>query len=189
MSGQDGRGTGTEISALIRGTLVLGVLVLVVAGIVRTCSFAPGAPEVDRDALPRVDVASRLAAAASTVPFGLRVPALPPGWLAQSQDVVGLPAGHRAVRVGWVTPADAFARLVQTDADEAAVVTSERGDPAPRGAVDAGGRRWTVHAGGRGEPLWVTDVDGTRLLVTGSASTVDLTTLASASGAARPLPR
>lgn len=189
MSEQNGRGTRTEISALIRGTLVLGVLVLVVAGLVRTCSFAPGAPEVDRDALPRVDVATRLAAAAPTVPFALRVPALPPGWFAQSQDVVSLAAGHRAVRAGWLTPVDSFARLVQTDADEAAVVTSERGDPAPRGTVDAGGRRWTVHTGERGEPLWVTDVDGTRLLVTGGANTADLTTLATASGAARPLPR
>jgi hypothetical protein len=174
---------------MVRGTLVLGVLVLVVAGLVRTCSFAPGAPEVDRDALPRVDVAARLTAAASTVPFTLRVPALPPDWIAQSQDVVGLPDGRRAVRVGWVTPADTFARLVQTDADEAAVVVSEQGDPAPRGAVDVGGRRWTAHTGGRGEPLWVTEVDGTRLLVTGGASTADLTTLASASGTGRPLPR
>lgn len=192
------RGPGTEISALLRGTLVLGLLVLVVAGLVRTCSFAPGSPEVDRSALPQVDVAARLPAAAASVPFPVRVPVLPPDWLAQSQDVTVVgersdPGAPRAVRVGWITPRDAFARLVQTGADEAGAVVSERGDPTPRGAVDAGGRTWTVHTGVRGEQLWVTDLGpvgggDVRLLVTGSANPAELTTLASASVAAPALP-
>lgn len=185
------RSRGSEISAMVRGTIVLGIVVLVVAGFLGTCSFAPGAPEVDRSALPRVDVPARLNAAAAAVPFAVRAPTLPPEWIAQSQDVVpvGPEPAPRAVRVGWVTPEDRFARLVQTAADPAAAVVSERGDPAPRGTVSAGGRTWTVHVGVRDEAVWVTDLDGVRLVVTGSAGPPELTTLAAASVAAAPLGR
>lgn len=176
------------MAALIRGVLVLSVVVLVFAGLVRACTFAPGAPEVDRDALPRVDAPAALARAATGVGFAVRVPVLGPDWISQSQDVVPVGAG-RGVRVGWVTPGNEFARLVQTDGPADAAVVAERGDPAPRGTVPAGGRTWTVHSGIRGEPVWVTDVDGVRLLVTGSAPPPELTRLAEAALAAPPLPR
>lgn len=105
---------GSDTAAYVRGVVVVAIAVLIFVGLVRGCSFAPGAPEVDR--------------------------------------------------------------------------VSERGDPAPRGTVDAGGQR-SVHTGRRGEALWVTDVDGVRLLVTGDAPAPELTRLAEATLAARPLPR
>lgn len=174
-------------AAFLRAFVVIGVGVLLLAGLLRACSFAPGAPEVDREAIPRIDPAVELRRAAPTVAFPLRVPSLPPEWIAQSSDVVLVGAGAqatRAVRVGWVTPDDEFARLVQTTADEAAVVVSEAGDPTATGAVPAGGRTWVTYTGRRGEAIWVTDVDGVRLLVTGSASPERLGQLAGATLAA-----
>ncbi|MEJ2864953.1 DUF4245 domain-containing protein [Actinomycetospora flava] len=173
-------------AALLRAFVVIGVGVLLLAGLLRTCSFAPGAPEVDREAIPRVDPAAELRRVAPTVTFPLRGPSLSPEWIAQSSDVVvlGGTPGLRAVRVGWVTPDDEFARLVQTNADEAAVVVSEAGDPTATGTVEAGGRTWVTHTGRRGEAIWVTDVDGVRLLVTGSASGERLGQLAGAALAA-----
>ncbi|TDQ58404.1 uncharacterized protein DUF4245 [Actinomycetospora succinea] len=166
-------------AALLRSFLVVGVAVLVVAGLLRACSFAPGAPQVDRESVPRIDPAAELLGDAPTMRIPLRVPALPADWIPQSSDVV-LVAGTRAARVGWVTPDDEFARLVQSDADEAALVVSEAGDPTATGTVQAGGRTWVTHTGRRGEPIWVADVDGVRLLVTGSATPERLTQLAEA---------
>lgn len=174
-------------AALLRAFVVIGVGVLLLAGLLRACSFAPGAPEVDRESVPRIDPAAELRRDAPTLAFPLRVPSLPPDWIPQSSDVVVVgtgPAAPRAARVGWVTPDDEFARLVQTDADEAAAVVSEAGDPTATGTVTAGGRTWVTHSGRRDEPIWVTDVDGVRLLVTGSASPERLTQLAEAALAA-----
>ncbi|MEJ2887750.1 DUF4245 domain-containing protein [Actinomycetospora aeridis] len=170
-------------AALLRAFVVLGVGVLLLAGLVRACSFAPGQPEVDRESVPRIDPAAELRRDAPNLTFPLRVPSLPGDWIPQSSDVV-LVGGARAARVGWVTPDDEFARLVQTDADEAAVVVSEAGDPTASGTVTAGGRTWVTHTGRRGEPIWVTDVDGVRLLVTGSAAPERLGQLAEAALAA-----
>jgi hypothetical protein len=166
-------------AALLRAFVVLGVGVLLLAGLVRACSFAPGAPEVDRESLPRIDPASELRRDAPNLAFPLRVPSLPADWIAQSSDVVVV-GPSRAARVGWVTPDDEFARLVQSDADEVALVTSEEGAPTATGAVAAGGREWVTHTGRRGEAIWVTDVDGVRLLVTGSAAPEQLGRLAEA---------
>ena len=123
------------------------------------------------------------------MPFPVRVPVMPADWIAQSSDVPTLPgSADHAVRVGWVTPAGRFARLVQTSGSEAAAVLGEMGDPAAGGTVAAGGRTWVVHRGLRDEQAWVTDVDGVRLLVTGSATPPELTALASTTLAAPTAP-
>jgi hypothetical protein len=171
----------TELSAFVKGVLVLGVVVLACTGLVRACSFAPGGPEVDRSALRPVDATRALTDAAGRTGFPVRVPAVPADWVAQSSDAAPLAGtADRAVRVGWLTPDDRFVRLVQTAGSEATAVRSEQGDPGPRGTVQAGGRPWVVHAGVRDEPVWVTEVDGVRLLVTGDARPEALTTLAAA---------
>lgn len=178
-------------AALLRGFLVLGVAVLVIAGLLRSCSFAPGAPGVDRASVPRIDAAAELRTASYGVTFPVRVPALPPDWIAQSSDVVVLgapddPAAARAVRVGFLTPENEFARLLQSAGDEPALAVSEAGDPRATGTVTAGGRTWVTHTGRRGEAFWVTDVDGVRLAVTGSAPPARLTQLAEAALVAPP---
>ena len=180
------RGSPSGIGSLVRTIVVLALAVLAFAGVTRACSFSPTSPEVDRSSLPRVDAAAALRDARASTPFPLRTPLLPPDWIAQSSDVARV-AGTRVARVGWVTPDDAFLRLVQSDAPEQALVASEQGDPAARGAAVAGGRTWVVHTGVRDEAVWVTDVDGVRLLVTGDASPERFTELATAVLAAPPV--
>lgn len=171
----------TELSAFVKGLLVLGAAVLLFAGVTRACSFSPGPPTVDRSTVRTIDAGRSLTDAARRVPFPVRVPTVPAGWLAQSSDVPTLPgSADRAVRVGWLTPDNRFARLVQTSGSGEAAVRGEQGDPGVRGTVQAGGRSWVVHVGIRGEPVWVTDVDGVRLLVTGNATPDALTVLATA---------
>ncbi len=162
-----------------------------IAGLLRACTFAPGAPEVDRDSVRRIDAAAELRTASYGVAFPVRVPSLPADWIPQSSDLVvlgatGDPAAPRAVRVGYVTPENEFARLLQSSGDETALVVSEGGNPSATGAVTAGGRTWVTHDGRRGEALWVTDVDGVRLAVTGSAGPARLTQLAEAALVAPP---
>ena len=180
-----GPGESTRIRSLVLTTVVLVVAVLAVTGLTRACSFSPTAPYLDRSTVRRIDPAAALRDAAAGAAFPLRVPATPPGWIPQSSDVAPVGAG-RAVRVGWVTPADHFARLVQSDAGEAALAASQEGDPAARGTVDAGGRAWVVHTGPRGEAMWVTDLGPVRLLVTGDAPPDELTVLATAALAGTP---
>lgn len=167
---------------LVVALAVLVVLVLMVGGLTRSCAFAPAGPTIDPTGLPVVDAPAGLREL--RVPFPVRIPAVPPGWRANSvgQDLV---AGNRVVRTGFVTPDGRYLRLLQSDAAEPALLTVEAG-PVPvaaRGPVDVGGQRWVVYARGSGEPIWVADVAGpapVRLLITGSGIEDDVRTLAGA---------
>ncbi len=181
-------GSGRGVGPLAIGTIVLAVIVLALTGLTRACSFSPTAPTVDRGAVQRIDVAQSAREASVAVPFALRAPAMPADWIAQSSDVRPV-GGTRAFRLGWVTPDNAFVRLVQSDAPEDALVTSEQGAPPALGPVEVGGRTWTTYRGVRGEALWVTDVDGVRWVVTGDASPARFTQLATTALGSPVVPR
>lgn len=168
-------------------------LVLMVGGITRSCSFAPGGPTVDPAGIPVVDAPAELRDLARGVPFALRIPAVPPGWRSNSvgQDRVrsnGVDAG-RAVRTGYLTPGGRYLRLLQSDATEAALVVVETGSTPVRtqGPVDVGGRRWVVYTRENDEPIWVADLGDVRLLITGSGSDADFQALAGAAVAGQVL--
>ena len=169
-------------------TIVLAVVVLALTGLTRACSFSPTAPTVDRGAVQRIDVAQVTRDATAAVPFALRAPAMPADWIPQSSDVRPV-GGTRAFRLGWVTPENAFVRLVQSDAPEDALVASEQGTPPALGPVAVGGRTWTTYRGVRGEPLWVTDVDGVRWVVTGDATPARFSQLVTTALASPVVPR
>ena len=175
------RGESSGVGSLVRTVVVLAIVVLAFTGLLRACTFAPTSPDVDRSSLPRIDAAGAIAN--STVAFGKRSPVLPPTWISQSSDVTTVGAS-KALRVGWVTPENGYLRLVQSDAAEDVLVRSEQGDPTVRGTVTAGGRAWVVHTGQRSEAMWVADVDGVRLLITGNAPPERFTELATATLAA-----
>lgn len=164
---------------MVGALLVLLPVILLLGGLSR-CSFAPGGPQVDPSAGPTVDTPALLRDAARWVPFTVRVPAVPPGWRGNAVDRSAVAdAPGTLVRAGYVTGAGRFLELVQTDAAEEALVRDVAGSvPAPTGTVDVGGARWVVYGGD--EPLWVADVDGVRLLVTGSAGEDEFRTLAEA---------
>jgi uncharacterized protein DUF4245 len=176
------------VGPLAIATIVLAVVVLALTGLTRACSFSPTAPTVDRGAVQRIDVAQAAREATAAVPFALRAPAMPADWIAQSSDVRPI-GGSRAFRLGWVTPDNAFVRLVQSDAPEEALVASEQAGPPALGPVAVGGRTWTTYRGVRGEALWVTDVDGVRWLVTGDATPARFTQLATTALGSPVVPR
>ena len=169
------------------GTIVLAVIVLALTGLTRACSVsAPGA--VDRGSVQRIDVASAATDAARALPFAVRGPEMPADWIPQSTDTRAV-AGGRAFRLGWVTPDDGFARLVQSDGSAEGLVASEEGDPAAGPPVSAGGLTWATYRGIRGEALWVTDVGGVRWLVTGNAAPARFVQLAATALQSPVVPR
>lgn len=178
--------------------VALGVLVLAVAvigGVTRGCSFSPGGPSVDPTGLPVVDAPAELRALAPAVPFPLRVPAVPPGWrsnsVAQDRLDPADPAAGRAVRAGYLTPEGRYLRLVQSDGTEEALLTSEVGAtvvPA-QGTTTVGGTTFVVYGAADEEPIWIGELDGVRVLITGSAGEPDFQALAGAVLTGQVLPR
>jgi hypothetical protein len=172
---------------LLGAILVLLPVVLLLGGLSR-CSFAPGGPEIDPSAGPTVDAPVLLRDAARQAPFTVRIPAVPPGWRSNAVDRATVAGGpSTSVRVGYVTGAARYLELVQSDAPEEVLVRDVAGtESRPTGVVDLGGARWVVYDGD--EPLWVADVAGVRLLVTGSAGEDEFRTLAEATLAGETLP-
>jgi len=175
---------------IVISMLILLPIVGLMAFLGRGCSFSPGGPSVDPSAMPTVDVHQGLTAAARQVPFALREPLPPAGWRPNVVDQRTAPGGASAVRVGWITPAGRYLRLVQTTAEEGALVAAETGGP-PTGAdpVAAGGVSWVAYRGSNGEQAWAHQADGVEWLITGDGVLAEFQTLAAALVNATPLPR
>ncbi|WP_300008570.1 DUF4245 domain-containing protein [Pseudonocardia sp.] len=165
---------------------VLALVVVVIGGVTRGCTFSPGGPTVDQGALPVVDAPAELRDLARTVPFALRVPGVPPGWRSNSvgQDRVDPAdeAAGRSVRVGYLTSEGRYLRLVQSDATEEALLAAETGAAAvpARGTTDVGGLTFVVYGAPDDEPIWIGELDGVRVLITGSGTEQDFQALAGA---------
>jgi hypothetical protein len=168
---------------------VLVVVVGVVGGVTRGCSFSPAGPTVDQGALPVVDAPAELRRLAPLVPFPVRVPAVPPGWRSNSADQ-DLVDPDRAALVGHLTPEGRYLRLLQSDGTEEALLAAETGGaPVPaRGTAEVAGLRFVVYGGEDDEPIWIGELDGVRVLITGSAAEADFRTLAEALVAGERLP-
>ncbi|WP_181783934.1 DUF4245 domain-containing protein [Pseudonocardia pini] len=171
------------------GALVILLVIALVGGGVRSCSFSPGGPTVDPDSAPQVDAPAQLTEFAKSSVFPLRVPALPEGWRANSTDRGPVAEGGTAVRVGYLAPSGRYLRLVQSDGSEEGLLATEGGPPAGTGVVEAGGLQWVVYQAEGSEPFRVTtSPDGVRWLVTGSAADDEFRTLADAAAAGQLLP-
>ncbi|QYN36670.1 DUF4245 domain-containing protein [Pseudonocardia sp. DSM 110487] len=167
---------------MIGALVVLALVVLVAGGLSRSCTFAPTGPTIDSSRLPVVDVPAELTRLASDSTFPLRVPVVPEGWRANAVDRSSLPEGGRIVSAGFLTPDGRYLRLQQGDATEEAMLRAEAGgEMAPgHGTVDVDGQQWVAYTGQRGESIWITDVGGVRMLVTGSGNEADFRALAGA---------
>jgi hypothetical protein len=174
---------------------VLVVIVGVLGAITGSCSFAPGGPRVDSSAGPVVDAPAEITRLAGTVPYPVRVPAVPAGWRSNSvdQDLLdpAAPDAGRALRVGYLTPEGRYLRLLQSDGTEEALLASETGGaPVPaRGTVEVAGVPYVVYGAEDEEPIWIGELDGVRLLLTGSAAEADFRALAEAVVAGEAAPR
>jgi len=174
---------------MVGAVVVLVVLVLAFAGVTRSCSFAPGGPSVDPAAGPTVDAPAQLRVLAGAMPFALRVPAVPADWRATTVDTARVGTGGRAVRAGYLTAAGHYLRLVQTDADEPALLATEaEGAPVASGPVVVNGVTWVTYADETREPIRIATVDGVRLLITGSGTDDEFRTLAVAAASGQVLP-
>jgi len=167
---------------------VLLVVVLVIGGLSRGFSFAPGGPTVDPTGIPVVDAPAELRGLASSVPFALRVPAVPPGWRSNSvaeDRVVG--TDRTDVRIGYLTEQSQYLQLLQTDAAEDALLAAQQGAArlAAQGPQDVGGQEWVVYGTQPSEPIWIADVatpggGSVRMLISGSGTVDDYRALAGA---------
>jgi hypothetical protein len=88
-------------------------------------------------------------------------------------------AGRKAIRAGYLTPSAGYLQLQQSDATEEALLAAIGERPA-QGAQDVGGARWVVYGARPAEPVWIADVKGVRLVLTGSATDDEFRTLATA---------
>jgi uncharacterized protein DUF4245 len=174
---------------VVGAVAVLVAVVLLFAGMTRSCSFAPGGPSVDPAAGPSVDAPAQLRVLAGSMPFPLRVPAPPVGWRATTVDTARVgETGARAVRTGYLTPAGHYMRLVQSDADELALLASEaQGTPVAAGPIVVTGTTWVSYTDTR-EPIRIATLDGVRLLITGSGTDDEFRTLATAATGGQVLP-
>jgi hypothetical protein len=172
------------------GAMAVLLVIVAVAGGMKSCSFSPGGPSVDVSSAPTVDAPARLAEFARASTFPLRVPAVPESWKSNSTDRGPVVGGGTAVRVGYLTPQGRYLRLVQSDGTEENLVATENGGPlGGTGVIQAAGLQWVTYQAPGGEPFRVTtSPEGGRWLVTGSGSDADFTALAQATVNGRLLP-
>lgn len=183
---------GLRMRDMVGAVVVLVAIIGVIMAIYGGCTFSPGGPTVDQSAIPSADAAGELSRTARSVDFAVRSPEVPKGWRANSSSTSPVAAGEVLVRVGWITASGAFVQLSQSGGAVADVLVTETGAqeaPAKTGTVDVAGVTWTTYPSRRDEPAWVATIDGTVLLITGSAQEKEFRELATATRQAAPLTR
>lgn len=155
---------------LIRALVPLVVLVLVVVWL---------STPSDVDPVREVDPAPALAQAATLADFEILVPVgLPAGWRATSARVdPATSGGPVGVAVGYLTPAERFAQLVQSSLPGALADVLGQGYVVGD-EVQVAGRPWRQAQTDDGEQALLRELDGAVVVVTGSAGLDDLRTLA-----------
>lgn len=161
---------------LVRALIPLVVLILVVVWLSTPSDVTP---------VPTVDPAPDIAYAASLADFDVLAPGdLPAGWRTTSARVdPAVPEGPVGLSIGYLTPDDRFAQVVQSSDPSAA--TEVLGDGYVGGAeVDVAGRPWRRGETEDGETALVLELPDAVVVVTGSAAVDELLVLA---GSLRPL--
>jgi hypothetical protein len=128
-----------------------------------------------------VDTKPDIREAKAEARFPVLVPAgLSARWRPTSSRVTRDDAERVVFRIGYVTPADKWAGLVESD--KPSLLADEIGrDRKPAGSVDVAGTRWTRYPGRQGgEQSLVRTAGGATYLVTGSAKLDELRKLAEA---------
>ena len=170
---------------MLLSMIVLAVVVLALAAVTRSCSFSPGGPTVNTSNLPTVDVSGELGAAAGQAGFPLRQPAVPAGWRPNSASVqpIGADRSQTVVNIGWLTMANRFVQLAQSNAsvtDLVNQVSGQSGSVTAQGTSTVAGQTWQIYQGVRDEQSWVRDLGPVRLLITGNGTPAEFTALAAA---------
>ncbi|MGI9124128.1 MAG: DUF4245 family protein, partial [Mycobacterium sp.] len=95
-------------------------------------------------------------------------------------------------RVGYIAPSKMYVSLSQSNADEAALVSSIQTSVYPTGVEDVGGVKWIVYQGADGtEPVWTTRLNNpgppVQLAISGAGTAEDFRALATATQSQPPL--
>ncbi|MGV9414480.1 DUF4245 domain-containing protein [Nocardia sp. NPDC003693] len=170
---------------LLWSLLPLVLICLVIAGIASQCTFTTGGPTQGR--IPTFDAHTSLTEDARNLGFPIREPALPADWTPNSggNDPI---AGAATSTVGFITPQGSYMRLTQSAATEEALAKDVVGTRYATGTEQVGNRKWVVYAEPGTEPAWIADLGDVRILVKGAGNRGAYITLATAVGAAQPLP-
>ncbi|MGV0745064.1 DUF4245 domain-containing protein [Mycolicibacterium sp. XJ870] len=187
---QDGRDMFWSMAPLVVACIVL-------AGMLGMCSLQASGPGAGP--APQFDAPAALQADAEALKIPVRLPALPEGWQANSggrgsiDGGLTLPDGQHAraitSRVGYLSPSGMYLSLTQSNADEAALVSSIKPDSYATGAQDVDGVTWVVYESSDPEPVWTTRLSGpAQIAITGAGGTDEYRTLAGATQTQSPLP-
>jgi hypothetical protein len=183
----------TALGAGSRDMVISMLILLPIVGLVALlghgCSFSPGGPTVDLNQLQTIDPRPPLISAARALPFPVREPAMPAGWRTTVVNLDPAPGGAGAVRISWITPGGRYLRVVQSPAEEGALVAAETGgDPTGARPLPAAGAQWVDYTGGNGEQAWARRAGPVEWLLTGDGTAAEFTAAARALTAAAPLP-
>ncbi|ORI17760.1 hypothetical protein BJD99_13515 [Rhodococcus sp. 1163] len=173
---------------MVWSLIPLVIACLLIAGIASQCTLSPGGPT--QGPIPNFDVNAAMQYDASELGFPIRNPKVPDDWTPNSGSrgsIAGDQGGDTST-VGYISDAGRYNRLTQSNASEDVLVPFAVGEPRfASGTQSIDGKEWVVYTQQSEEPVWVTDLGDVRLLITGSGSSEEFTTLAAATTEATPL--
>ncbi|MDJ0392260.1 DUF4245 domain-containing protein [Rhodococcus sp. G-MC3] len=173
---------------MVWSLIPLVVACLIIAAIASQCTLSPGGPT--QGPIPNFDADAALQYDASELSFPIRDPAVPEDWTPNSgsrKSIAGDQGGDVS-NVGFISGAGRFIRLAQSNATEDVLVPfAVGGTRYASGAQPVDGYDWVLYEQQGSESVWVTDLGDVRLLITGSGTTDEFTTLAEATTNAKPL--
>lgn len=173
---------------MVWSLIPLVIACLLIAGIASQCTISPGGPT--QGPIPNFDVDAALQYDARELSFPIRNPQVPEDWTPNSgsrKSVAGDQGGDVS-NVGYISGAGRYIKLTQSNATEDVLVPFVVGEARyASGTQPLDGQEWVVYEQQGSEPVWVTDLGDVRLLITGSGTSEEFTTLAVATTNAEPL--
>ena len=174
---------------MVWSLIPLVIACLLIAGVASQCSLSPGGPQ--QGPIPNFDVNTALQYDASEIGFPVRNPAVPEGWTPNSGSGATISGdnGGAVSTVGYITGTGAYMQLTQTSASEEQLVPFVSGSDTvyASGTQNVSGRDWVVYGEGGSRTYWVSDFGDVRILLGGTATTEDFTTLAAILEVTEPL--
>ncbi|MDI9896661.1 MULTISPECIES: DUF4245 domain-containing protein [Nocardiaceae] len=174
---------------MVWSLIPLVIACLLIAGVASQCSLSPGGPQ--QGPIPNFDVNTALQYDASEIGFPVRNPSVPEGWTPNSgsRATISGDNGGAVSTVGYITGTGAYLQLTQSSASEEQLVPFVAGTETAyaSGAQNVSGRDWVVYGEEGSRNYWVSDFGAVRILLGGTATTEDFTTLAAILEATEPL--
>lgn len=177
MAGETTGGPSTRLGKLTWANMLRSLLPLVVIVLALAYFCSPQ----DQDPVVEIDPSNSISYAASLTEISLPVPELAESWRPTSVDVTGPTDGQRGpvtLTIGYVTPSVEFARYIVSTDPSSELIEDLLTDGQSAGEARLAGQTWEEFTTSRGEPLYLRNDGELRLVVTGSASQDELSTLA-----------